>query len=204
MRLVDPVALHIEQARVAAGAQPENPFTAAIGDARSLDEPDNSYDAVLLMGPLYHLTEQAERLMALSEAKRVVRPSGRVLAVSISRFASLLDGLRRGVLIDADFSQMVERDLREGQHRNARLDLHPEWFTTAYFHRPEELAVEVSEAGLQLEALLGIEGPGWLMEERWTDPLQQESVLRAARAVEAERSLLGLSAHILAVARKPA
>jgi hypothetical protein len=142
--------------------------------------------------------------MALSEAKRVVRPSGRVLTVGISRFASLLDGLRRGALIDADFSQMVERALREGQHRNPRLDLHPEWFTTAYFHRPEELAVEVTEAGLQLEALLGIEGPGWLMEGRWTDPLQQESVLRAARAVEAESSLLSLSAHILAVARKPA
>src|SRR5215213_1185118 len=55
VRLIDPVALHVELARAAAGAQPANPFTAAIGDARSLEEPDSSYDAVLLMGPLYHL-----------------------------------------------------------------------------------------------------------------------------------------------------
>src|SRR3954452_9716429 len=50
VRLIDPVALHVEQARAVAGAQPENPFTAAIGDARSLEEQDSSYDAVFRMG----------------------------------------------------------------------------------------------------------------------------------------------------------
>jgi SAM-dependent methyltransferase len=199
--LWDPMPQHVEQAEHSAAAQPEHTFTAAVGDARNLNASDASYDAVLLMGPLYHLTERADRLRALSEAKRVVTPSGRVLAVAISRFASLLDGLRSGALIDADFSRIVERDLREGQHRNPLLPAHPEWFTTAFFHRPEDLADEVKESRLQLEALLGIEGPGWLMEHRWRDPFQRDSVLRVARAVEAESALLGVSAHLMAVAR---
>lgn len=200
VRLVDPVPLHVEQARTVSAAQPDRPFSVALGDARRLDEPDATYDAVLLMGPLYHLTERAERLTALREARRVLGPGGRVLAVGISRFASLLDGLRTGALRDPSFAGLVERDLREGQHRNPSPERHPEWFTTAFFHHPDELAEEIAAAGLRLEALLGIEGPGWLLDERRADPEQRQGALYAARALEQERTLLGLSAHLLAVA----
>src|SRR5262252_481613 len=55
VHLVDPVALHVDQARQAAGADPVARFTAALGDARELAEPDASQDAVLMFGPLYHL-----------------------------------------------------------------------------------------------------------------------------------------------------
>jgi SAM-dependent methyltransferase len=200
VRLVDPVPLHIERARATAAAQHDHPFSVALGDARRLDETDAAYDAVLLMGPLYHLTERGERLVALGEARRVLRLGGRVLAVGISRFASLLDGLRRGTLSDPEFAGLVERDLREGHHRNPAPERHPEWFTTAFFHHPNELADEVAAAGLWLEALLGIEGPGWLFEERWADRAQRPGMLDGARAVEQEPTLLGLSAHLLAVA----
>jgi ubiquinone/menaquinone biosynthesis C-methylase UbiE len=156
VRLLDPVPLHIEQAISVAANQPEHVFTAAIGDARNIEEPDDSYDAVLLMGPLYHLTERKDRLRALAEAKRVVGPGGRILSVAISRFASLLDGLRMGALINPDFSRIVDRDLRDGQHRNPRTELHPDWFTTAYFHHPEELATEVRERDWSLKHYSGL------------------------------------------------
>lgn len=60
---------------------------------RALQEPDASADAVLLLGPLYHLTERADRLRALGEAGRVVRPGQPVFVAAISRFTSLLDSL---------------------------------------------------------------------------------------------------------------
>ena len=96
---------------------------------------------MLLLGPLYHLTERDDRLAAWREARRVLRPGGVVLAAAISRFASTLDGLRLGLFDDDAFAQIAERDLRDGQHRNPTGN--PRYFTTTYFHRPEELRTEV-------------------------------------------------------------
>ena len=124
----------------------------------------------------------------------MLRPGGVVAAAAISRFASLLDGTVRGYLDDPRFVEIVVRDLREGQHRNP--ENVPEWFTTAFFHRPEDLVAEVDAAGLRLERLAGVEGPGgWI--GRW--PEQAELVLRAARLAEDAPSL---SAHMLAIARR--
>ena len=203
VHLVDPLPLHVEQAAEAAAAQPTHPFTAALGDARGLDEPDASCDAALLFGPLYHLTERTERMAALAEARRVLRPGGLALVVAISRFASLLDGMRQGILGDLEAAQVIEETLRSGQQWNPGLARYPGWFTTAYFHQPAELAAEVTESGLILEALMGIEGPGGFVGNGWDDPQQRPHILRAARLVEQEASLLGLSGHLLAVARKP-
>jgi hypothetical protein len=65
----------------------------------------------------------------------------------------------------------------------------PSGFTCAFFHRPEELRAEVAEAGFTVEAVLGIEGPGWLDEDRWLGEDTRALALYAARAVEAESSL---------------
>ena len=204
VHLVDPVPLHVEQARRASGAQPAAPLASArLGDARRLEQAAGSVDAVLLLGPLYHLTERADRLRALGAARRVLRPGGLVFAVGISRYASLLDGLRRGFLDDPEFARIVERDLRNGQHRNPTN--HPAYFTTAFFHHPDELRAEVQAANLVVEAVAAIEGPAGLVADLdgwWEDPARRERLLAAVRAVEHEPSLLGASDHILVVGRK--
>src|SRR6185369_9764065 len=95
VHLVDPVPLHIEQAREATSRRRGVTLASAeVADARELRLPDASVDAVLLLGPLYHLPERAMRLQALAEAQRVCRPGGMILAAAISRLASTLDGLR--------------------------------------------------------------------------------------------------------------
>src|SRR5262249_43658846 len=85
----DPVRLHVTQARQAAGSGPAAAFTAVLGDARELPAPGQSQDAVLLFGPLYHLTGAADRRQALREAWRGRRPGGRPPGVGISPVASL-------------------------------------------------------------------------------------------------------------------
>jgi ubiquinone/menaquinone biosynthesis C-methylase UbiE len=199
VQLVDPMPLHVEQAQAASAAQPDHPFTATVGDARALPMPDASADAVLMLGPLYHLTERAERVQALREARRVARPKGIVIAAVISRFASLLDGMQAGWLDDPAFIPIYTGGLRDGQHRNPTRD--PRWFTTAYFHHPAEVEAEARDAGLEPDALLGVEGPGWLVDSGWSDPARREGILTAARAVEREPALRGASAHLLLVAR---
>ena len=174
-----------------------------VGDARALDFPAAVADVVLLLGPLYHLTEAGDRARALQEAARIVRPGGWVFAAAISRMASALDGLSRELLSDSAFVGIVEQDLRTGQHRNPteRVD----YFTTAYFHHPDELADEVRSAGLELTGVFGIEGPGWILsdvEDRMRAPDRREAVLRVARMLEREPSVVGASAHLLAVAHR--
>jgi SAM-dependent methyltransferase len=204
VHLIDPVPLHVDQAIEASALQREFPLTSAeLGDARRLRCDDKSVGAVMLLGPLYHLTSRDDRLQALREAYRVVRPGGVVAAAAISRFASTYDGLLRGFLEDPRFEEIVERDVREGQHRNPTG--RPDWFTTAYFHLPEELRYEVTEAGLNVEALVGIEGPAWVLPDldSWLeDSLRRSRLLKAIRRVETEPSLLGASAHILVVSRR--
>jgi SAM-dependent methyltransferase len=202
VELVDPVPRHVAAAALlepVAGS-----IESRLGDARRLDAADDTYGAVLLLGPLYHLQERADRLRALQEAGRVLEAGGLVFAAAISRFASLHDGLSRGFLFDEDFRCIVERDLETGRHENAAG--RAGWFTTAYFHRPDELREEIEAAGLTVVELLGLEGlAGWLpqLEGRWAEPADRELIVWAARLIESEPTLLGLSAHLLAVARRP-
>ena len=204
VNLIDPVPLHVDQARKASALQRDAPLASAeVGDARRLAWDDDSAEAVLLLGPLYHLSSREERLRALREAYRIVRPGGVLAAAAISRFASTYDGLLRGFLKDPGFEEIVERDVREGQHRNP--SGRPEWFTTAYLHLPEEVEDEVAEAGFEVEALVGIEGPGWVLADldHWLeDSARRSRLLEAIRRVEKEPSLLGASAHILVVGRR--
>jgi len=203
VHLIDPVPLHVEQARAAARGRPVTLASAETGDARALKLADASVDAVLLLGPLYHLREPAERLQALAEARRVCRRGGVIIAAAISRFASTLDGLRGGYLEDPAFAAVADGDRRDGRHRNPTGD--PAYFTTAYFHRPEDLATELSAAGLAHEATLAVEGAGWLLADldaRLADERRRAVLLAALAALEAEPTLLGVSAHLLAVARR--
>jgi SAM-dependent methyltransferase len=208
VHVVDPVPAHVAQAAEAAGAGSAAPssgrVTAEVGDARRLSAPDASVDAVVALGPLYHLTDRADRVGALREARRVVRPGGVIFAAAISRFASLFDGLAQGRLFEPGFSDIVDRDLREGQHRNPTG--RPEWFTTAYFHHPDELRREAEDAGLEVVEVVGVEGlAGWLadLEGPFDSDQHRDAIVFSARAVEAEPTLLGLSAHLILVARAP-
>jgi ubiquinone/menaquinone biosynthesis C-methylase UbiE len=203
VHLLDFVAKHVRQAQEAEASRPRKLASIRQGDARALPYGDGLADVALMLGPLYHLQERADRLRALTEARRVLKPGGWLLAAGISRFASLVDGLRTGKLLDdAVFAGIVADDLRDGRHRNETDTLH--YFTAAYFHRPEELAAEVAEAGFGAPRVHAVEGPAFALpdfEARWARPESREVLLRFLRSVEEEPALLGASPHLLACAR---
>jgi ubiquinone/menaquinone biosynthesis C-methylase UbiE len=204
VHLIDPVELHLEQSRSYAIASGVALASITQGDARHLDFPSSSADAVLLLGPLYHLVEQSDRVQALLEVRRILRPRGVLFAAAVCRFASLIDGLSRGFFRDSEFRKIVAADLACGLHRNPTN--HPAYFTTAYFHRPEELASEVGDAGFADIQILAIEGPAWstaLFRETWNDTVQRQSLMEFLSFIEGEPSVQGASAHLMAVAYRP-
>ena len=84
-------------------------------------------------------------------------------------------------------------------------DEDPRYFTTAYFHTPQELCDEVDDAGFRHLRTVGLEGPAWLLgdfDEQWSDPERRGIMLDALAWVEEEPALLGASAHFLAVGKK--
>jgi ubiquinone/menaquinone biosynthesis C-methylase UbiE len=205
VNLVDPIELHLEQARAHATTSGEALASIALGDARKLDVPSGVADAVLLLGPLYHLTDKSDRLQSLREARRILKPKGVLFAAAISRFASLIDGLSSGFFEDVQFRKIVTDDLASGQHRNPTSNSF--YFTTAYFHRPHELASEVQDAGFEETRVLAIEGPIWSaarFREAWGDRSQQEKLMEILSMIETEESVVGASAHLMAVGTCPA
>jgi ubiquinone/menaquinone biosynthesis C-methylase UbiE len=173
------------------------------GDATNLDLPDNQFDLVLLMGPLYHLTDQNERVKALSEARRIVKPGGLVLAAIISRYGSLFDGFKRDLILDDQFEKMLIDDLRTGIHLNDTGN--PEYFTTAYFHTQDEIKLEVAASGLTLKQLIAVESFGWVIDDFKTkseDAVYMKKLNRIIRMVESNEDLVAMSPHIIVVSGK--
>ena len=194
--LVEPIPLHVEQARQVASQGAA--FKAHLGDARKLEFPDGVADAVLLMGPLYCLVESDDRKRALSEALRVLRPGGVLAAAALGRLISYLQSVAQNRIRWPGVIESVVSEIETGAMRSGSV--------TLYTHRPEELRDEVATAGFSDVEVLGITG-SFLgitdIGERLADPTSKEALLDAMRRVEADPGVVGISAKLMAVARRP-
>ena len=103
VHLLDASPRLIEEARRRHAARERPIASIAVGDACELPFDDGSIEAVLLMGPLYHLPESEDRSRALGEAWRVLSHGGVLAAAAISRFSSALAGLTLRLAGDSDF-----------------------------------------------------------------------------------------------------
>lgn len=197
---------HVEQllARHPAGSDTGAALDTAVGDARLLDLADGSVDAVLLLGPIYHLVDEDDRRAALVEAKRVVRPGGPIYVAAISRRSVLLDGI---LMKRIDLVQPQVLDLLDGVATTGVLPPLFEGSFNGYLHEPEQFRWELIGAGLEVESLVNLEGVAANLtdlEQRLDDPEEMERLLLVLRAVESAPDVLGVGPHLLATARRPA
>ena len=203
VHLVDIVPKHIELATELALHYPNASLASmTVGDARQLEFANESADAVLMLGPLYHLVRSSDRLAALQEAFRVLRPGGVLLVEAISRYLPLIKVLSKDMLHDTRMAELISRTLHTGQHRP---DPDLDFFTTAFFHHPSGLKREVAKAGFVPGKIFAVEGPLRLLREfgqHWQQRERRQWFLRLARQLEHESVLLGVSGHMILSAKK--
>lgn len=185
-----------------------SPYEALVGDARKLAQDDKSYDMVLLMGPLYHLMNREDRLLALREAFRVLKDKGILIAAGISKYSSATWALSvygNGIdFIDDDiYMDMVMREMDTGEHIKPKE--YPYIIANAYFHTMEGFRKEIEEAGFVTKESVAVEGCSWItpgIEEKWKDPDRRERLLKIIRESEHEESMMGISPHFIVCAVK--
>lgn len=188
--LIDPVQSHVATARLG------GMFSAFVGDARQLELPDDSFDAVLMAGPLYHLASRGDRLQALREARRVCRAGGYVHAAAIPRLTAFA-----AAALDAELLQASP---------NAWLDLLRNGtpvpflrFPAGHYHTPQELHDEMEAAGFTMVEVIGVEGPAGLALETTSNVSEADfaAAKRLAGTFEKIPDVRDFSNHLLATGR---
>lgn len=178
-------------------------------DARSVERADGSADAVLLMGPLYHIVEREERKKALLESKRLLKENGLLFTAAITPYATLLwattvFGTANRLLEEDSFLSMVERELADGEHIRPKTGSY-RGIGRSHFHRAEELREELSEAGFRDSRIHGVVGGAWLapdLDALWENPRAREALMKTVRLLDGHEDIMGLSTHLLSVSKK--
>ena len=184
------------------------PYEALTGDARKINKPDNSADMVILMGPLYHLQNREDRLLTLSEAKRVLKDGGILIAAGISKFSSATWALSvygNGVdfIDDEIYMNMIRREMKSGEH--IRPKEYPYVISNAYFHTIDGLRDEITESGFIVKESTAVEGCSWItpdIAEKWKDTNRRDRLLEIIRITEHEETMMGISPHFIVIASK--
>jgi ubiquinone/menaquinone biosynthesis C-methylase UbiE len=202
---LSPALLDIARSRVTELPPQHAENVAAIveADARDLSAfDDGSFDAVLCLGPFYHLTAGADRDRAASEAHRVLRPGG-VLAVAVMpRYMRLLATvLERGSAAFDDGT--VHLILDGGRYDDER----PGRFTGGYLVRPGDVAPFFDRHGFSAKRLMASQGfLGSAQSDvaglARRDPRAHQHLLDLAYATAADPSILGMAAHLLFVGER--
>ena len=156
----------------------------------------DSFDAVLLMGPLYHLLEAPLRLQALREAARVLKPGGTLATAFISRYSTMRVHSPRWLL---DHTKDVAAEMETGLRRDVGRG-----FTDAYLAHPAEVAPLLEGVGLQFLAMIASEGLRFDAEPE-TNGLTGDdwnAWVDLNYRLAQDPSIHGAAVHLLAVARK--
>ncbi|HEY3267660.1 MAG TPA: class I SAM-dependent methyltransferase [Armatimonadota bacterium] len=170
-------------------------------DARNLSAlPDAGFDAVLLQGPLYHLLDRDDRLKALQEASRILRPGGFIFAGFLGRYNALLSASVRAAGYVRDAADENDAILAAGLYRRGD----GQGFVDAWFAHPTEIPPLMAEAGFapvdflacesilaEREALVNAADNG--LWERWLDILSP---------IARDPYILGAAEHMLWIGRK--
>ena len=169
-----------------------------VADARNLDEIGGVFDAVLIMGPLYHLVEAEDRARVLEEARDRLVDDGVCFTSWISRVGVLGDLLK-------NHPEWIDREdevtsiLSEGREPPG-----PRSGFRGYFARVDEIEPFHEKAGLNTVVLAGIEPAISADDDSYNslEPPLRARWLDLLYRVSTEPSAVGASRHLLYIGKK--
>ncbi len=182
-------------------------------DALSVPRKDKSADAVLLMGPLYHITDYNERILAIEESRRLLKDGGLLFTAALTPYSVLLYNITvydpfgdepNRTLEDPNFVKMVEREIKDGHHINPDNSVYS-GLGSAYLHTAKALRTELCAGGFEKSTIHGIMGGAWLakdIESLWKNDATRNALMNTVRLLDTCEEIIGLSGHLLSVSKK--
>jgi SAM-dependent methyltransferase len=204
---LSPDLLAIARTQIAMAGVSEQVETVVEADACDLSHwPDASFDAVLCLGPFYHLPDPAQRVQAAQELARVLRPGGIAAVAFMPRYALL----RRTLALLDERQHLSDPDWRERllQHGIFENDV-PGRFTHGYGAQPAEIEPFFAQYGLRMLAMAATEGiAGGIQAEVAAliaaDSSLQDIVLDILAQTATDSSILGMASHLLYLGQRVA
>ncbi len=186
---------------------------AEVADAREIPRPDKSADVVLLMGPLYSITEYEERIAAITESYRLLKDDGLLFSAALTPYSVLVSRLRyyyidelekQKELDNPDVLSMIDRALTDGCYINPEKS-RATGIGSSHLHTAKALKEELKIGGFDTEYVHGIMGGAWLpnnLDELLRKEETKETLMKTVRMLDGHEEIIGLSGHLLAVSKK--
>ena len=174
---------------------------AICGDACIADTlVSDRFDHVLLMGPLYHLPEETDRIKAVNAAFNLLKPGGMIFISFISAHAGM-------IYLMKNEPEMLASTPRETEFMNLVIEDKPFsgiGFTVNYFARQKDILPFMEQFPLEKLHLFGQESLLAPCEHNITSQPKEvyERWIHLAQAVCEREEFLGWSEHLMYVGRK--
>lgn len=187
--------------------------SAKVCDARSVPRSNNSADVILLMGPLYSITEYEERILAVKESFRLLKDNGILFTAALTPYGGLLHRItiyhnsedRKSYELDNPaVISMFERALSDGCYINTERK-NASGLGSSHLHTAKALKEELQRGGFKTETVHGVMGGAWLapnIDELLANKETKEVLMKTVRMLDTHEEIIGLSGHLLAVSRK--
>ncbi len=187
-------ALELADANIAAFRKkltPEDSVDLVQGNALDLSRyADRSFDAVLLLGPLYHLKSDADKLKCIAEAKRVCKDGGKLFFAFISNDFVFLTELA----YDGNY-------FANGDYDKQSFKLHDFPFV---FHTVDAAKTLLAGGGIRVLHEVASDGASELMAAKINEMSEEDyaQYLRYHFYICEKPELLGMTNHLLFVGEK--
>ena len=165
------------------------------GNALNLKFDDNSFDIALLFGPVYHLFSFEDKLKAINEAKRVVRPGGFVLVMYLTTDYAVItyafkEGNLRKCMADGKLNDKFE--VISGEE-----DLYS-------YVRIDEINKLQKKSGLKRYKIIGVDGATDYIRQTLNKLSEEEFeiFIKYQMSICERKELLGASSHIMDILKK--